>query len=227
MPPAFTLYFQTNQIIVPVWHSSDMALCMEVMHLTLECLSCQSDLWKINFTSLLSQKSLWKPSTPSVTIKLVGTLFVSVQKLQILPSEKRTFVLICLLKLGSFGQHLVNSSPVLTFEQCKLTVTMTFLQKCHHIPTIDIPWLAQQSWGGWDCEVSCGGHHRLRGKTTAGSALDEAVFDIAQILAYLVHDMNRSQLLGVWPFWPTPFFFLSIILVGLWLNSISSVEITL
>ena len=48
--------------------------------------------------------------------------------------------------------------------------------------------------GGWGCEVSCGGHHRLRGKTTTGSALDGAVFDIAQILAYLVHNMSRSQL---------------------------------
>ena len=48
--------------------------------------------------------------------------------------------------------------------------------------------------GGWGCEVSCGGHHRPKGKTTTGSALDGAVFDIAQILAYLVHDMSRSQL---------------------------------
>ena len=104
---------------------------------------------------------------------------------------------------------------------------------------------------------------RLRGKTTTGSALDGAVFDIAQILAYLAHNMSRSQLylefghfgwlpsffwsilakrrdhhgvssgwssvwhhsntglsstqyeqipiiLGVWPFWLTPFFFWSI-----------------
>ena len=50
-----------------------------------------------------------------------------------------------------------------------------------------------KSGGGWGCEVSCGGHHRLRGKTTTGSALDGAVFDIAQILAYLVHNMSRSQ----------------------------------
>ena len=48
--------------------------------------------------------------------------------------------------------------------------------------------------GGWGCEVSCGGHHRLRGNTIPGSALDGAVFDIAQILASLVHDMSRSQL---------------------------------
>ena len=49
------------------------------------------------------------------------------------------------------------------------------------------------SWGGWGWEVSCGGHHRLKGKTTTGSALDGAVFDIAQILAYLVHNMSRSN----------------------------------
>ena len=29
--------------------------------------------------------------------------------------------------------------------------------------------------GGWGCEVSCGGNHRPRGKTTTGSALDGAV----------------------------------------------------
>ena len=64
-------------------------------------------------------------------------------------------------------------------------------------------------WGGF--EVSCGGHHRPSGKTTTGSALDGAVFDIAQILAYLVHNMSRSQLyLVFWPFWLTLFFFRSI-----------------
>ena len=83
------------------------------------------------------------------------------------------------------------------------------------------------SWGGWGCEVSCGGHHRLRGKTTTGSALDGAVFDITQILAYLVHNMSRSQLyLGFGHFGWLPFFVNSI-LAGLWLNCISSVEITL
>ena len=50
--------------------------------------------------------------------------------------------------------------------------------------------LSLRIWSG----VSCGGHHGLRGKTTTGSALDGAVFDIAQILAYLVHNMSRSQL---------------------------------
>ena len=62
--------------------------------------------------------------------------------------------------------------------------------------------------GGWGCEVSCGGHHRPRGKTTTGSALDGAVCDIAQILAYLVHNMSRSQLyLGFGHFgWLSSFF---------------------
>ena len=48
--------------------------------------------------------------------------------------------------------------------------------------------------GGWGCEVSCGGHHRRRGNTTMGSALDGAVLDFTQILAYLIHNMSRSQL---------------------------------
>ena len=63
-------------------------------------------------------------------------------------------------------------------------------------------------WGGWGCEVSCIGHHRLKGKTTMVSALDGAVFDIAQILAYLVHNRSRSQLyLGFGHFgWIPPFF---------------------
>ena len=82
--------------------------------------------------------------------------------------------------------------------------------------------------GGWGCEVSCSGHHRPRGKTTTGSALDGAVFDITQILAYLVHNMSRSQLyLGFGHFGWLPFFLVNNILAGLWLNCISSVEITL
>ena len=68
--------------------------------------------------------------------------------------------------------------------------------------------LAQFNWGGWGCEVSCGGHHRPKGKTTTGSALDGAVFDIAQILAYLVHNMSRFQLyLGFGHFGWLPSFF--------------------
>ena len=67
---------------------------------------------------------------------------------------------------------------------------------------------AHYAGGGWGCEVSCGGHHRPRGRTTTGSALDGAVFDIAQILAYLVHNMSRSQLyLGFGHFGWLPSFF--------------------
>ena len=63
-------------------------------------------------------------------------------------------------------------------------------------------------WGGWGCAVSCGRHHRLRGKNTTGSALDGAVFDIAQILACLVHNMSRSQVyLGFGHFGWLPSFF--------------------
>ena len=70
--------------------------------------------------------------------------------------------------------------------------------------------LGSHGWigGGWGCEVSCGGHHRPRGKTTTGSALDGAVFDIAQILAYPIHNMSRSQLyLGFGHFGWLPSFF--------------------
>ena len=49
---------------------------------------------------------------------------------------------------------------------------------------------------------------RPGGKTTTGSALDGAVFDIAQILAYLVRNMSRSQLyLGFGHFGWLPSFF--------------------
>ena len=82
--------------------------------------------------------------------------------------------------------------------------------------------------GGTGCEVSCGGHHRQRGKTTSGSALVGAVLDFTQILAYIVHNMSISQLyLGFGHFGWLPSFSVNNILVGLWLNCISSVEITL
>ena len=50
-----------------------------------------------------------------------------------------------------------------------------------HHATLQVP-----IWDGWGCEVSCGGHQRQRGKTTIGSALDGAVLNFTQILAYLV-----------------------------------------
>ena len=83
----------------------------------------------------------------------------------------------------------------------------------HMTLTMDFSWsnfeiALSQNWGGWGCEVSCGGHHRPKGKTTTGSTLDGAVFDTAQILAYLVHNMSRSQLhLGFGHFGWLPSFF--------------------
>ena len=42
-------------------------------------------------------------------------------------------------------------------------------------------------------DLPCCYNNRLRGKTTTGSALDGAMFDITRIVAYLVHNMSRSQ----------------------------------
>ena len=42
--------------------------------------------------------------------------------------------------------------------------------------------------------VSCSGCNRQRGNSIAGSALDRAVFNFTQILAFLVHTMRRSHL---------------------------------
>ena len=81
----------------------------------------------------------------------------------------------------------------------------------------------------WGCEVSCGGHHRQRGNTTtgSGSALDGTVLDFTQILAYLVHNMSRSQLYLEFDHFGWLSFSVNTILAGLCLNCISSVEITL
>ena len=54
-------------------------------------------------------------------------------------------------------------------------------------------WVGVGGWGwvgGWG---SSGEHHQQRGKTTMGSALDGAVPDFTQILAYIVHNMSISQ----------------------------------
>ena len=78
----------------------------------------------------------------------------------------------------------------------------------YHISHREVRVVTREIWGGWGCGVSCGGHHRPRGKATTGSALDGAVFDIAQILVYLVHNMSRSQLyLGFGHFGWLPSFF--------------------
>ena len=113
--------------------------------------------------------------------------------------------------------HVVDSSQILTIDVSQL---FRKEEKWGNLLSIQ--------WGGWGCEVSCCGYHRPRGKTTMGSALDGAVFDFAQILAYLVHNMSRSQLhLGFGHFADSLLFSVNNILAGLWLNCMSSVEITL
>ena len=98
----------------------------------------------------------------------------------------------------SFGRILEKIDHVITAPHCTLV----------KIPNVSWSPSSGLHGGGWGCEVSCGGHHRPRGKTTMGSALDGAVFDIAQILAYLVHNMSRSQLyLGFGHFGWLPSFF--------------------
>ena len=72
---------------------------------------------------------------------------------------------------------------------CRPLYTETLWNQCWLIAI----WTLGNTWDGWGCEVSCVGHHRLRGKTTMGSDLDGAVFDIAQMLTYPVHNMSRSQ----------------------------------
>ena len=58
------------------------------------------------------------------------------------------------------------------------------------------------------CESSIHDHDIDICVTTTGLALDGAAFDIAQILAYLVHNMSRSQLyLGFGHFVWLPSFF--------------------
>ena len=72
-------------------------------------------------------------------------------------------------------------------------------------------------WVGAVRYVSCVGHHQQRGNTTTGSALDGAVLDFTQILAYLVHNMSRSKLyLGFGHFGWRAFFLVNNLLAGLW-----------
>ena len=87
-----------------------------------------------------------------------------------------------LTRSGAISHHLMSSIPYAPLWSVPIFCILRYSDNLLNI------------WGGWGCEVSCGGHHRLRGKTTMGSALAGAVFDIAQILAYLVHNMSRSQL---------------------------------
>ena len=145
---------------------------------TIECAQSHSLQSDIKPAKLYRYVSLWKPWTESHCSLLTGEI---------------QWILLYLHKL---------ITSTCTANSCKTCVMI-------HICILH--WFAYSSsqwWCGWGCEVSCGGHHRPRGKTITGSALDGAVLDIAQILAYLVHNMSRSQsYLGCGHFGWLPSFF--------------------
>ena len=105
---------------------------------------------------------------------------------------------------------LQSEAPDSTYYNCLSSNDVQWLQQWRPPQSVQMQCVCDEftcviGGGGWGCEVSCGGP---RGKTTTGSALDGAVFDIAQILAYLVHNMSRSQLyLGFGHFGWFPSFF--------------------
>ena len=95
----------------------------------------------------------------------------------------------CTIVMSYIEINKAVSQWLLTFNLC---ISVTWPLTCaFHIPCTHTPEIIDLHRGVCD---NCGGHHRLRGKTPTGSALDGAVFDIAQMLAYLVHNMSRSQL---------------------------------
>ena len=96
--------------------------------------------------------------------------------------------------LNRYNAHWVTHSTTLGKHNAPLLLFTWKMFILTYLTNIYVLESFSSRGGGWGCEVSCGGHHRPRGKTTTGSALDGAVFDIAQILAYLVHNMSRSQL---------------------------------
>ena len=61
--------------------------------------------------------------------------------------------------------------------------SLVALGGCHHDNL-------QCGRGWWGCEVSCGGHHWQRGKTTTGSALDGAA-----------HEKKIVTVSSRWPWW--------------------------
>ena len=65
-------------------------------------------------------------------------------------------------------------------------------------------------WGGWGCEVSCGGHHQLRVKTTTRDGVSSGWSSVWHRSNTGLSSTQYEQIpimLGVWPFWLTSFFF--------------------
>ena len=130
---------------------------------------------------------------PSLSTNISLILFISIIDVNMLGWLYSDMVY---LQYGCYEEHRVKVKP------CQKHYTDMVSPHCGW------EYAGMTLWGGWGCEVSWGVHQRLRGKTTTGLALDGAVFDIAQILAYLVHNMSRSQLyLGFGHFVWLPSFF--------------------
>ena len=88
-----------------------------------------------------------------------------------------------------------------------------FVSVLIHWKSITEIYIASSLWGvGWGCEVSCGGHHQPRGKTTTGSISSgwSSVWHRSNTGLSSTQYEQIPIILGVWPFWLTPFFFRSI-----------------
>ena len=102
------------------------------------------------------------------------------------------------LQWYAFGNIVCKMMAILSGTQCVKTA------------------LVLEVWGGWGCEVSCGGHHRLRGKTTTGDSSGWiGVWHRSNTGLSSTQYEQIPIILGVWPFWLTPFFFRSITFRGL------------
>ena len=64
-----------------------------------------------------------------------------------------------------------KTSPILTQIGRFRTIGRSQLSNPSDLPCLNgCHFFRELIWGGWGCEVSCGGHHRQKGKTTTGSA---------------------------------------------------------
>ena len=69
-------------------------------------------------------------------------------------------------------------------------------------------------WGGWGCEVSCGGHHRQRKDHHGVSSGWSSIWFVSNTGLSSTQYEQITIIFGVWPFWLTPFSFQSITFCG-------------
>ena len=125
-------------------------------------------------------------------------LFLMVVAPVYISTKRRPNIKICLLifklLLGNLDEEILL--PCVWVTHAVIQISRTFDEQIDILFDCDCAMTCTCVWGDWGCEVSCCGHHRQNEKktNTTGSALDGAVLDCTQILAYLVHNMSRSQL---------------------------------